>query len=92
MASNMRCGDLEQGIDYVARPELAIAALLHMMTRFPDAPKLSIAASITGHLRLIADDDRHTEAVRAAASLALTEWQTRIAAAFEPFETPGLPH
>lgn len=73
----------EQSMNYDAKPELAIAALLHMMTRFAEAPKPCVAASIASHLQLIANDTRYDEQIRHAAAKYLFEWQAKYMNMFE---------
>ena len=66
--------------DYGDHPELAVAALLHMLVRFPAVRCDALADSIAAHLQLVAGDARFPEAVRAAAQRSWGEWEAMNAA------------
>lgn len=61
--------------EYPARPELALSALLYLLTRFTLHPCAAKADSILSHLRLIAADARHPEALRQTAARLAGEWR-----------------
>lgn len=60
---------------YDAQPELAIAAVMAMLGRYPFVRCARMAASIVDHLRYIAFDERYSPAVRDTAGRLLHEWQ-----------------
>lgn len=65
--------------DYSRRPEYAIAALLHMLVRFPMVDCRTMADSITAHLNFVAADPRLPDPVRLAATQSVAEWEAMIA-------------
>lgn len=65
--------------DYSHHPEYAIAALLHMLVRFPMLDCRTMASSITAHLNFVASDPRLPDPVRLAASQSVGEWEAMIA-------------
>lgn len=65
--------------DYSRHPEYAIAALLHMLVRFPMVDCRTMADSITAHLNFVAADTRLPEPVRLAATQSVGEWEAMIA-------------
>lgn len=65
--------------DYSRHPEYAIAALLHMLVRFPMVDCRTMAHSITAHLNFVAGDERLPDPVRLAASQSVGEWEAMIA-------------
>lgn len=65
--------------DYSAHPDFAIAALLHMLARYPMTDCPAIANSVLAHLRLVSDDVRYAGSIRAAASQSANEWAAMIA-------------
>ena len=65
----------EDTIDYTQYPEYAIAALLHMLVRYPMVDCDAIAGSIAMHLQYVAGDDRYPPVVRQAAAQSGCEWE-----------------
>lgn len=65
--------------DYTQNPEYAIAALLHMLVRYPMVDCDTMAGSIAAHLRIIADDARFSEVVRRVAAQSRSEWVAMMA-------------
>jgi hypothetical protein len=65
--------------DYSRNPEYAIAALLHMLVRFPMVDCRTMADSITAHLNFVARDPRLSDPVRIAAAQSVCEWEAMIA-------------
>lgn len=61
-------------LEYAVQPELAVAALMHLMSRFPATRKQAVAGSIVEHLRLVAADARLPEALRQCAEDLTDEW------------------
>ncbi|MBX3665005.1 MAG: hypothetical protein KF834_04915 [Burkholderiales bacterium] len=65
-------------LDYSRHPDYAIAALLHMLVRFPMTDCRTMADSIAAHLRFVAADARFPDAVRAAAGQSAAEWSAMV--------------
>lgn len=59
---------------YEQQPELALAALLQMMSRFPQRQSPALADAILGHLCLVSDDERYPEPLRQCAEQLLELW------------------
>ncbi|MBA4742329.1 MAG: hypothetical protein H2060_06425 [Azoarcus sp.] len=57
-----------------ARPELALAAVMHLMSRFPARRSPVVADAVVRHLEVIADDARLAEEVRECARQLCSEW------------------
>jgi len=60
--------------DYSTRPELAVAALIRMLIRFPVVGHAGMTESIERHLDIVATDQRLPEAIRDAAAVAALDW------------------
>lgn len=79
-------------LDYTARPQLALAALLHMLSRYPATRKPAIALAIIDHLRLVGDDDRLDPTLRDCARDLIGDWEGfAVLSSDHPALTPGLP-
>lgn len=61
--------------DYSQRPELAIAALIDMLVRFPVVGRADMAESIGRHLDIVAADARLPSGIREVALSASQHWQ-----------------
>lgn len=61
--------------EYAQQPELAIVALLFMLSRFRDTGCRTMAESIAAHFRFVANDPRMSEVLRNAAERLGMEWQ-----------------
>jgi len=64
--------------EYAEHPEYAIAALLHMLVRYPMIECGCMADSIASHLRLVAADPRLPEAIRQTAADSWSEWSAMV--------------
>lgn len=60
---------------YDSRPELAIAALMYLMSRFPACRSPALANAIVTHLELVADDFRLAQALRDCAEHLVEDWR-----------------
>lgn len=60
---------------YGAEPELAISAVLHLLSRFPARRSPAMAQAIADHLRLIGEDVRISRCVRDSAESLIAEWE-----------------
>lgn len=59
---------------YAQRPELALVALMTMMSAFPGRPSPAIAGSIVAHLRDVAADERLPPVLQSCAIELLGVW------------------
>ena len=60
---------------YERQPELALAALLQLMSRFPVRQSPALAEAILGHLCLVSDDPRYPAPLRLCAEQLLEGWE-----------------
>lgn len=60
---------------YGQEPELAISALLHLLSRFPARRSPAIAQAIVDHLRLVGRDPHIAQCVRECAERLIAEWE-----------------
>lgn len=60
--------------EYGSNPELALAALICLMSRFPARRSPAVAAAIIVHLRLISEDVRLSHGVRHCADSLIDDW------------------
>jgi len=67
--------------DYARHPELAIVALLFMLSRRHATGCRTLAESITAHFRFVASDARYADVLRNAAERLGMEWQGLLDAA-----------
>ena len=65
----------EDQVRYDSRPELAIAALLYLMSRFPACRSPALANAIVTHLEIVADDFRLAPALRDCAEQLVEDWR-----------------
>jgi hypothetical protein len=61
--------------EYCTNPEQAVAALIHLMSRFPARRSLAVATATIVHLRLIRDDPRLSNVIRDCADNLIEEWE-----------------
>lgn len=76
--------------EYPSQPDLAVSALLSLMTGFTARPSFAKAGCILGHLQLVAADARHSDALRDTAARLAEEW--RALAATPPGAGAGCIH
>ena len=71
------CASLQAEVppEYPARPELAVAALVYLLARFPLQPCPIRADAILSHLLLVAADERQPQELRRIAAGAAEDWQ-----------------
>lgn len=60
---------------YDASPDLALAAVLSLMSRFPSRRSPAVAQSIVSHLQVISRDERIDVRLRERAAYLIFEWQ-----------------
>jgi hypothetical protein len=89
-----RIGDAESdqsALDYSTQPELALLALVSMLSRFAFVRCPRMAASIQAHFLHVARDERLPPLFRETAARLHDEWRLRLA---EPIAAAGasLPH
>lgn len=61
--------------EYPSRPDLALAAVLALMTGFTARPSFSKAGCILAHLQLVAADARQPTSLRDTAAKLTDEWR-----------------
>lgn len=77
-----RCGPIPEAEDetqysagYPNHPELAIVALIQLLSRYPATRKPAVAHAILDHLRIIGDDARLVPVLRECAQALVDDWQ-----------------
>ncbi len=65
----------DEGLQYPNRPELALAAVLHLLSRFPARRSPAVAKAIVDHLLVIGNDARMAGCLRECASSLVDEWR-----------------
>ena len=60
--------------EYRNNPELALVALVCLMSRFPAQHSSAVATAIIVHLRLISEDIRLSREIRNCAASLIDEW------------------
>ena len=68
-------GDGESLPEYDSSPELALAALLTLMTNFPARCSPALARSIVAHLRVVSQDGRLDGVLRECAEQLMSNWE-----------------
>ncbi len=63
------------GPEYDTHPELALAALLQLLSRFPARRSPALAQTIASHFQVIAADARTPDCVRTCAQRLIPDWQ-----------------
>lgn len=61
--------------EYESCPELALAALLTLMTSFPARRSPALARSVLAHLRVVSQDGRLDGILRECASQLMASWE-----------------
>jgi hypothetical protein len=61
-------------LEYPNQPELAVAALLHMLTRVADKSSAAVTEAVAAHLEYVAGDERNPPALREAARRMAQDW------------------
>ncbi|MBP6131439.1 hypothetical protein [Thauera sp.] len=64
-----------EGPEYDTHPELALAAVLQLLSRFPARRSPALAQAIAGHFRVIGSDRRLSACVRDCAARLVAEWE-----------------
>jgi hypothetical protein len=64
-------------IEYPNQPELALAALLCMLSKASETPSAPLTQSIAAHLNLVASDARQPDALREVAATLAGQWSAR---------------
>jgi hypothetical protein len=70
-----RAAPAADGPEYDTQPELALAAVLQMLSRFPARRSPALAQAIARHFMLIGRDPRMSECVRECATRLVGDWQ-----------------
>ncbi|MDD2667118.1 hypothetical protein [Zoogloea sp.] len=61
--------------EYETAPDLALAALLTLMTSYPDHPTPAIARAIIAHLQVVSRDERHDKELSRSAAQLVSKWE-----------------
>ena len=64
-----------EGPEYDTDPELALAAVLQLLSRFPARRSPAVAQAIAGHFRVIGSDPRLSACVRECAARLVGDWE-----------------
>lgn len=64
-----------EGPEYDTHPELALAAVLQLLSRFPARRSPALAQAIAGHFRVIGSDLRLSACVRDCAARLVADWE-----------------
>lgn len=78
MSAPCDCGSRhheDQPPRYECSPELALAALLTLLTAFPARRTEAVAGSIVSHLKVVGEDARFDPLLRDCARSLLPEWE-----------------
>ena len=75
MFASRPAGTSGEGAEYDTHPELALAAVLQMLSRFPARRSLALAQAIARHLDMIGRDPRISACVRECAERLVGDWQ-----------------
>lgn len=70
----MTAAQPSEALHYEARPELALAAVMQLMSRFPARRSAVVADAVVRHLEVIAADARLADEVRDCAREMCAEW------------------
>lgn len=82
----------EEGLAYPEQPELALAAVLHLLSRFPARQSPAVAKAIVDHLEVIGSDVRMAGCVRECASKLVDDWRAyALLSQSPPVPAPGSP-
>ncbi|MFT3759651.1 hypothetical protein [Thauera sp.] len=65
----------DDGLAYPNQPELALAAVLQLLSRFPARQSPAVAKAIADHLQVIGNDARMAGCVRECASRLVDDWR-----------------
>nr|WP_211206729.1 hypothetical protein [Thauera linaloolentis] len=75
---------------YPNQPELALAAVLHLLSRFPARQSPAVAKAIADHLEVIGSDVRMAGCVRECAAKLVGDWRAyALLSESSPAPTPG---
>lgn len=75
MFASRPAGTSGEGAEYDTHPELALAAVLQMLSRFPARRSPALARSIAHHFDMIGRDPRISACVRECAERLVGDWQ-----------------
>lgn len=78
MSFECQCDDLEDDDsppEYETAPDLALAALLILMTSYSTTPTPAIANAIVTHLQVVGRDERYSTALSQSAAQLVSKWK-----------------
>lgn len=68
--------ECDSGLRYDTQPELALAAVLQLLSRFPERQSPAVARAIADHLHCIGSDERIANSVRECAARLVDDWRS----------------
>ncbi|HPE03993.1 MAG TPA: hypothetical protein P5537_06820 [Thauera sp.] len=74
-SANWRSGAATEGPEYDTDPELALAAVLQLLSRFPARRSPALAQAIASHFRVIGSDPRLSACLRDCAARLVRDWE-----------------
>ena len=74
-SANWRSGAATEGPEYDTDPELALAAALQLLSRFPSRGSPALAHAIASHFRVIGSDPRLSAGLRECAARLVRDWE-----------------
>ena len=74
-SASWRSGAATEGPEYDTDPELALAAVLQLLSRFPARRSPALAQAIASHFRVIGGDPRFSACVRECAARLVGDWE-----------------
>jgi hypothetical protein len=74
-SASWRSGAATEGPEYDTDPELALAAVLQLLSRFPARRSPALAKAIASHFRVIGGDPRLSACVRDCAARLVGDWE-----------------
>jgi len=74
-SASWRSAAVTEGPEYETDPELALAAALQLLSRFPSRGSPALAHAIASHFRVIGSDPRLSAGLRECAARLVRDWE-----------------
>ena len=74
-SAGWRSAAVTEGPEYDTDPELALAAALQLLSRFPSRGSPALAHAIASHFRVIGSDPRLSAGLRECAARLVRDWE-----------------
>jgi hypothetical protein len=81
----------DEGPDYAGSPELALVALMALMSRFPSRATPALAHAVVAHLRVIGEEARLDARISECARALITQWEALAILSEAPAEARPAP-